>query len=211
VGSATEASVSPRRSTGGLRAAVLIVAELGTVTRALLTLVRDGEDHHGLAGRICQACVDGLDVDGASISLLTGSASREILWATDPIAELLEDLQFTSVTEQSSVRALFALPLQWGAVNVGVLDLYRVTPGGLSDVQWRDAVAATNIVALMVLGQRTSPGECGGWLDQALGHRAEIHQATGMVRPARDQCDQRARFVARSCIRASAAAHRSRP
>ena len=114
---------------------------------------------------ICQACLVGLDVDGAAISLLTSTASRETLWATDSTAELLEDLQFTlnegacmeaastgrpvlvpdihgvesnrwplfaaAVVEQTGVAALFALPLQWGAVNLGVLDLYRFHPGGL--------------------------------------------------------------------------------
>jgi hypothetical protein len=193
------------------------VAEVGTVTRALLELARDDVDHRDLAGRICQACVDGLGVDGAAISLLTASVSRETLWATDTTAELLEDLQFTlnegacmeaatsgspvlvadlhrgaeadrwpifaaAVAEQTRVAALFALPLQWGAVNLGVLDLYRVAPGGLSDLQRRDALAAADIVALIMLGQRTDPGEDGGgWLDPALVHRAEVHQATGMV------------------------------
>jgi hypothetical protein len=33
-----------------------------------------------------------------------------------------------AVTEQTLVRALFALPLQWGAVNMGVLDLYSARP-----------------------------------------------------------------------------------
>jgi ANTAR domain/GAF domain len=193
------------------------VAEVGTVTRALLELARDDVDHRDLAGRICQACVDGLGVDGAAISLLTASVSRETLWATDTTAELLEDLQFTlnegacmeaatsgspvlvadlrrgaeadrwpifaaAVAEQTRVAALFALPLQWGAVNLGVLDLYRVASGGLSDLQRRDALAAADIVALIMLGQRTDPGEDGGgWLDPALVHRAEVHQATGMV------------------------------
>jgi hypothetical protein len=77
------------------RVAVLIVAERGTVTRALLNFKPGQVDDRGLAGRICHACVDGLDIDGAAISLLTASVSRETLWATDPIAELLEDLQFT--------------------------------------------------------------------------------------------------------------------
>jgi hypothetical protein len=201
------------------------VADLGTVTRALLRIVRDGNDDHTLAGRICQACVDGLDVDGAAISLLTGSASRETLWATDATAEMLEDLQFTlnegacmeaavtgrpvlvadlrdstktarwpifaaAVADQTPVGALFALPLQWGAVNLGVLDLYRAVPGSLSDPQRRDVLTAADTAALMLLGQRTEPrgddvpgrdGDPGGWMDHALGHRAEIHQATGMV------------------------------
>lgn len=192
------------------------MAELGTVTRALLSIVRDGTDTRELARMICYACVQGLDVDGAAISLLTASDSRETLWASDPIAELLEDLQFSlnegacmeaattgrpvlvpdlahgtesgrwplfaaAVTEQARVAALFAFPLQWGAVNLGVLDLYRTAPGGLVDAQWRDARAAADTAALMILGQRTDPGRPGGWLEHSLGHRAEVHQATGMV------------------------------
>jgi hypothetical protein len=195
----------------------LIVSEVGTVTQALLEFARDDVDDRELACRICEACLDGLDVDGAAISLLTASVSRETLWATDATAELLEDLQFTlnegacmeaattgnpvlvpdlhrgaesarwpifaaAVAEQTQVAALFALPLQWGAVNLGVLDLYRIAPGGLSEPQWRDALAAADLTALIMLGLRTDPGENGGsWLDPALGHRAEIHQATGMV------------------------------
>jgi hypothetical protein len=193
------------------------MVELGTVTRALLAIVSDDGDERGLAQRICQACVEGLDVDGAAISLLTASISRETLWATDPVADRLEDLQFTlnegacmeaattgspvlvpdlhestetarwpmfaaAVAEQTSVRALFALPMQWGVVNLGVLDLYRVLPGSLSDNQRRDALSAAEAAALMLLGQRTDPGNgADGWLDQESGHRAEIHQATGMV------------------------------
>ncbi len=203
-------------------AGVLDVAELGTVTRALLGIVRDGAGDHALAQRICEACVDGLDIDGAVMSLLTTSSSRETLWATDATAEKLEDLQFTlnegacmeaattgravlvpdlhhsthtarwpifaaAVAEQTLVGALFALPLQWGAVNLGVLDLYRAEPGELSDAQYRDALAAADTAALMLLGQRTDPADpddpedAGGWLDHSFGHRAEIHQATGMV------------------------------
>jgi hypothetical protein len=196
---------------------VATVPEVGTVTKALLQLARvDGNDRD-LACHICQACLVGLDVDGAAISLLTSTESRETLWASDATAELLEDLQFTlnegacmeaastgrpvlvpdvhvgvesnrwplfaaAVVEQTDVSALFALPLQWGAVNLGVLDLYRFHPGGLSGSQYRDALAAADIAALIMIGQRTDPGEdSGGWLDPALGHRAEIHQATGMV------------------------------
>ena len=178
--------------------------------------MRDG----ALAEQICRACVEGLDVHGAAISLLTGSPSRETLWASDPTAELLEDLQFTlnegacmqaastgspvlvpnlhhsteaqrwpvfaaAVAEQTDALALFALPLQWGTVNLGVLDLYRRTPGGLSRDQWRDAISAADVAALMMLGVRTEPGDGDddgdGWLDPAVSARAEVHQATGMV------------------------------
>jgi hypothetical protein len=87
-----------------------------------------------------------------------------------------------ALAERTEVGALFALPLQWGALNLGVLDLYRVAPGALVEEQLRDAVAAADTAALMLLGLRTDSGEAdGGWLDQAVGNRAEVHQATGMV------------------------------
>ena len=193
------------------------MADLGVVTKALLAIARDTIDDRALAMRICRACVDGLDVDGAAISLLTAGAARQTLAATDALAELLEDLQFTfnegacmeaartgnpvlvgdlrhsgeverwpmfaaAVLERSAVRAVFALPLQWGAVNLGVLDLYRLQPGGLDDAQLRDAIAAADAAALMMLGLRTDPDRGGvDWLDDAVAHRAEIHQAAGMV------------------------------
>ena len=193
------------------------MADLGVVTKALLAIARDTIDDRALAMRICRACVDGLDVDGAAISLLTAGAARQTLAATDAMAELLEDLQFTfnegacmeaartgnpvlvgdlrhsgeverwpmfaaAVLERSAVRAVFALPLQWGAVNLGVLDLYRLQPGALDDAQLRDAIAAADAAALMMLGLRTDPDQGGGgWLDHAVAHRAEIHQAAGMV------------------------------
>jgi hypothetical protein len=192
------------------------VAELGTVTRTLLTIVRNGTDERDLARQICAACVEGLGVDGAAMSLLTATPARETLWATDPTAELLEDLQFTlnegacmeaattgrvvavpdvrdtaqtarwpifaaAVADQCEARALFALPLRWGALDIGVLDLYRLRPGDLDAAQRRDAVGAAETASLLILGQRTDPGGGEGWLDHALGGRAEIHQATGMV------------------------------
>jgi len=71
-------------------------------------------------------------------------------------------------------------------VNLGVLDLYRIAPAGLSEPQWRDALSAADTAAVMMIGQRTDPGgedHAGDndSLDHALAHRAEIHQATGMV------------------------------
>ena len=87
-----------------------------------------------------------------------------------------------AVIEHTAARAIFALPLQWGAINLGVLDLYRWKPGGLDDDQLRDAIAAADTAALMMLELRTEPDDGGvGWLDQAVASRAEIHQATGMV------------------------------
>jgi ANTAR domain/GAF domain len=191
------------------------MAELGVVTRALLAIAREIRDDRMLAAEICRACVEGLDVDGAAISVFTTSTMRETLCVTDATADRLEDLQFTlgegacmdaaatgrpvlipdmndptdtarwpiyaaAVVQQTGVGAVFALPLQWGTINLGVLDLYRRAPGPLPRDQLRDALSAAATATLMLLGLHTDPGDDQAW-DVAWGHRAEIHQATGMV------------------------------
>lgn len=101
-----------------------------------------------------------------------------------------------AVAEQTVVRALFALPLQLGAINLGVIDLYRDTPGPLRGYELRDIVAATDAATVLLLDAQTRtdaarradgeyPGGPGGngsnrpgglWSD-----RAEVHQANGMI------------------------------
>jgi hypothetical protein len=182
----------------------------------LLAIARDVEDDRVLAAEICRACVQGLDIDGAAISLLTADPLRETVFASDATADLLEDLQFSlgegacidaavsrrpvlvadmndpaqtarwpvyaaAVAEQTGVRAIFALPLQWGAIDVGVLDLYRRAPGALSAAQMRDALSAADAATLILLGLRSDPGDDDQAWDRSWGNRAEIHQATGMV------------------------------
>jgi len=196
----------------------------GAATRALLEIARDVADEGALAGLICRACVAGLGVDGAALSLLTVSVARQTLHATDATAVRLEELQFTlnegacieaattgipvfvddldhdghtarwpvfaaAVLEQTDVRAVFALPLRWGTTNLGVLDLYRRAPVGLDDEQRRDALAAADTAALMMLTLRTDPdhltdpgdGRDASWLEPVVASRAQVHQATGMV------------------------------
>ena len=81
---------------------------------------------------------------------------------------------------EAGVGAVFALPLQWGTITLGVLDLYRRTPGSLSRTQLLDARSAADTAALLLLGLRTDPGDEQPW-DPSWSSRAEIHQATGMV------------------------------
>src|SRR3954451_22382288 len=71
------------------------VADQGVVTRAVLGIVGADVRDGALAEQICEACVAGLDVNGAALSILPRAPARQTLWATAPTAELLEDLQFT--------------------------------------------------------------------------------------------------------------------
>ncbi|BDX30332.1 GAF domain-containing protein [Mycobacterium antarcticum] len=81
------------------------------------------------------------------------------------------------------VRAMYALPLEVGAIRVGVLTLYRDTPGALSTKEFADAVAVADLVTaiLLTVGRSGRITESlGPWWDQPLSTR-EVHQATGMI------------------------------
>ncbi|MGH3612885.1 MAG: hypothetical protein ACRDRK_09875 [Pseudonocardia sp.] len=87
-----------------------------------------------------------------------------------------------AVIDQAGVDAVFALPLQRGTIDLGVLGLYRHAPGSLGHPQLRDVMSAADAATSILLGLRTDPGDDQAW-DQSWGNRAEIHQATGMSWP----------------------------
>lgn len=90
---------------------------------------------------------------------------------------------FTPPALETGTRGVFALPLAVGARVIGVLTLYRDTAGGLSGHQASDSLVVADLVAqAMIDRQAASPG---GMLARELNrdgvHRAEVHQASGMV------------------------------
>lgn len=90
---------------------------------------------------------------------------------------------FTPAALEAGVAAVFAFPLQIGAIRLGVLDLYRDTPGPLEARQLAEALdyAAAASTILLDLQYVTAPGGLHpDFADAADGHR-EIHQATGIV------------------------------
>jgi len=100
----------------------------------------------------------------------------------DPAQTSRWPIYAAAVVDQAHIGAVFAVPLQWGTITLGVLDLYRRAPGSLSAAQARDAISAADAAALMLLGVRTAPDPEGDELwDRSWSKRAEIHQATGMV------------------------------
>ena len=45
--------------------------------------------------RLCQTCVEVLDVDGAAVAVMGGAQAREVVFATDAVVQQLDELQFT--------------------------------------------------------------------------------------------------------------------
>ena len=81
------------------------------------------------------------------------------------------------------VRAVFAFPLQIGAARIGALDVFRDEPGSLTAREYRDALTFADVAVTTLLdGQaQAPPGAVADGLDEAMGQRAELFQAQGMV------------------------------
>ena len=86
---------------------------------------------------------------------------------------------YASTAIEAGVAGVFAFPLQVGALCLGVLDVYAVRPGSLSDDQIGAGLACTRRAIEILLDG--APG-LGGEIE----HRAEIYQAQGMVMAARN-------------------------
>jgi ANTAR domain len=90
---------------------------------------------------------------------------------------------FAPAAVAAGARALFAFPLQAGAIRVGVLSLYRAEPGPLTPQQLADALVFTDIALQLLLDSASGISGLAGYrpLDARSGSRAEVHQATGMI------------------------------
>jgi hypothetical protein len=80
--------------------------------------------------------------------------------------------------------AIYAFPLQIGAIAVGVLDLYRIAPGHLEPDELAAMLVVADIVTMVLVSHApprdidTSPAEV--WWSPSPSS-VEVHQATGMV------------------------------
>ncbi|MCU1352655.1 MAG: hypothetical protein JWM05_1864 [Acidimicrobiales bacterium] len=165
--------------------------------------------------RLCDACVDVLDVAGAGITIMSGTNAGPVCVSNDRMAAL-EDLQFTAgegpcqdayrsrspvsapqldgtaarrwpgfidLARSSGVNAVFAYPLVTARSKVGVLTIYQDRSGDLSVEQQEDSLAVAEVLTntMLALQADARPGRLADDLGEAIAHRAEVHQATGMV------------------------------
>lgn len=163
----------------------------------------------GLLRSSCRAT----GLDGAGVSIVSLSGTREPLYASDETASVIERLQLTlgegpcvdssttgspvlvaDLTDQRDVvasrwpifrneatrvgaRAIFAFPIRIGAIWLGAVDFYRLSPGPLSQPELRTALSSVEEVALAVLEAPNHYGspEAPTTIDMV------VHQAAGMV------------------------------
>lgn len=92
---------------------------------------------------------------------------------------------FAQQATAAGVRAVYSMPLGNDTVCVGTLDLYRESPGDLTDLELRTArlVAGMMTVALMALPHAEETGDPGDerWLSGLAADHDQVYQATGMI------------------------------
>lgn len=79
------------------------------------------------------------------------------------------------------VRAVFAVPLQIGAIRVRVLVAQRQAPGPVSHVTLADLLILAHAATDVLLGSPAGTAAPRWLAGHPAEYRAEIHQATGMV------------------------------
>lgn len=88
-----------------------------------------------------------------------------------------------TLASAAGVKGIFAFPLQIGAARLGVLTLYQRGTSPWSTDQHADALMAADVLAHVILSmQANAPaGTLARCLRDAGAHRAEVHQASGML------------------------------
>ena len=84
---------------------------------------------------------------------------------------------FAKEAESCGVRAVFAFPVQVGAIVLGSLDLYRSRPSTLADAELAAVLRTVDRIASVLLDVSAAGGD--GVTDP--GYRMIVHQAAGMV------------------------------
>jgi ANTAR domain len=107
------------------------------------------------------------------------------------LPELVPDLElaggrwpgFAPAAVAAGARAMFAVPLQAGAIRVGVLSLYRARAGPLAAGELADLLVLAGIALQVVLDAAAGVSQRPGYqpLDGLSGSRAEVYQAIGMI------------------------------
>ncbi|GAA4483837.1 GAF and ANTAR domain-containing protein [Microbacterium panaciterrae] len=146
-----------------------------------------------VVGRSGQFVIGASDLVAARLERLQFDLGEGPHWVASRTARpvLVPDLQdadhsgwpvFGAAAAASGAVALFAIPMVLGAVMIGVVDMYRASPGPLSTPEVARALALAALIgpAAMRLasqqGDESRPGD-----EHGPGIRREVHQATGMI------------------------------
>ncbi len=175
---AEHANTVPRRSLCGTSAEVLEVSAAG------LTLM-SGQN----SGSVCSTDERASHLDELQFSLGEGPCHDAYAGRTPIFEPDLENADpgrwpsFTPPALRSGTRGVFAFPIHAGIQCIGVLTLYQDRPGPLTGHQTADGLVVAEALAEVMLTTQSRNGSAvlATELSGVDAHRAEVHQASGMV------------------------------
>ncbi|MFD8496759.1 ANTAR domain-containing protein [Amycolatopsis sp. NPDC059657] len=88
---------------------------------------------------------------------------------------------FTPLAVEQGASALFALPLGFGAVEIGVLALHRIVAGRLSGTELADALVFADLAMTLLIDEEATVTHGPDDDEEIPLHDAQVHQATGML------------------------------
>jgi hypothetical protein len=142
-----------------------------------------------LTGPLCVSNTRMSTLEDLQFTLGEGPCQDAFRQASPVLAPRLDDAAFArwpafiDQAHDTGVEAVFAYPLIMARSKVGVLTLYQDFAGDLTADQHDDSVALADILAQTILAMQAAapPGMVPVEMDEALAHRAEVHQASGLV------------------------------
>ena len=180
------AASGPERAAQPLRICKLCVETLA-VTGAGIAMVTAG----GHRGVVCATDDASATIEDLQLTLgegpcvdaaATGSPVLLSDLAQSPDVAVERWPAFMEGAATAGVRAVFAFPLRVGAINVGVLDLYRDQPGELKTDELAAALVAADAAALALLHLDVDGADAfADDHDSRASYQLQLHQATGMV------------------------------
>jgi GAF domain-containing protein len=163
---------------------VVLCVDMLSVTGAVIAVIGDGQ-HRGAVAVSDRAhgAVDDLQFSLGEGPCIAADRSAGPVLEPDLALAAGQWPAFVPAALTNGVRAAFAFPLRMGAVHVGVLNLYRDTPGDLDRTDLWDAITLTHIATHLLLELEADlvPGMLPDRLAEIVDHRAHVHQATGMI------------------------------
>jgi GAF domain-containing protein len=163
---------------------VSLCVDMLSVSGAGIAVIGNGQHRGAVAvSDVAYGVVDDLQFSLGEGPCIAADRSTGPVLEPDLALALGQWPAFVPAALGKGVRAAFSFPLRIGAIHVGVLNLYRDTPGDLDGTDLRDAVEITHIAThlLIELEADLPPGILPDRLAEIVDHRAHVHQATGMI------------------------------
>jgi hypothetical protein len=88
---------------------------------------------------------------------------------------------FAAELSRMRIGAIFAFPMQRGAIRIGVVDFYRRQPGWLSSSDLAGALEVVQIATLLLLNAQAGLSDPDAWAGAVILDHEQVHQATGIL------------------------------